>query len=438
MRELKQTTSDYNRTKIAVHMIKSHRPEGVMPVSVFQMENDVTLKYDIEGYTPLSEYLSRHIIDELVLTDLLKQLLFILGEAEKYYLNSAEFLLTADDVYIDPSTKKLGLIYAPSVHEINAARSEEALPTYVQALIRTLIYEHVRLETQHSQMISECLKYLKEPGWHLKGLWYLLDSEVAHKPSEPQMRLESEVKNASFQSRVVMEKQKLDESAFGLDSIHVDKEKVPSDNPEKKRLSFDLSGKLKEVSIAIMMALFVVILALIRTMRIDFTEKVGMTLVVGALILLILKKSLAMMSMNDHKEDEKTEPIEKLKKQRFEPISLEEQHESHSKDRTVMLGSTFNGHVLIGRGGLKIPLNKDRLVIGRQDGVADILLDFNASVGRQHAELIRIESGYAVRDLKSVNGTFVNDEKVEEKQAIVLLHGDVLKISDEQFTFQTI
>ncbi len=84
------------------------------------------------------------------------------------------------------------------------------------------------------------------------------------------------------------------------------------------------------------------------------------------------------------------------------------------------------------------PLDKDVMVIGRQDGVADILIHENTSVGRQHARLIQIDSGYAVKDLKSVNGTYVNDKKVIPEQPIALVDGDVLRISNECFTFQSV
>ncbi len=95
-------------------------------------------------------------------------------------------------------------------------------------------------------------------------------------------------------------------------------------------------------------------------------------------------------------------------------------------------------YVLRRSGGQKLPLDKDVMVIGRQDGVADILIHENTSVGRQHARLIQIDSGYAVKDLKSVNGTYVNDKKVIPEQPIALVDGDVLRISNECFTFQSV
>ncbi len=103
-----------------------------------------------------------------------------------------------------------------------------------------------------------------------------------------------------------------------------------------------------------------------------------------------------------------------------------------------MVKKVKDGFALSGQSGHKIPLNKDILIIGRQEGVADILITENTSVGRQHAKLIKIDSSYAVKDLKSINGTYVNDKKVAPDQPIALMDGDVLIVSDERFTFHSI
>lgn len=49
--------------------------------------------------------------------------------------------------------------------------------------------------------------------------------------------------------------------------------------------------------------------------------------------------------------------------------------------------------------------------IGR-DGANDIVID-HPLASRRHARLERVDDGFAVRDLESTNGTFVNQERVE-------------------------
>jgi adenylate cyclase len=71
------------------------------------------------------------------------------------------------------------------------------------------------------------------------------------------------------------------------------------------------------------------------------------------------------------------------------------------------------------------------LKIGRLPDNDVVLLDSLAS--RRHAEIRRIGSGYRVVDLKSLNGIYVNNLKVEDEQ---LAHGDVIAIGEARFYFE--
>lgn len=55
---------------------------------------------------------------------------------------------------------------------------------------------------------------------------------------------------------------------------------------------------------------------------------------------------------------------------------------------------------------------------------SDVMLD-DITVSRRHVEIERTEEGYVVRDVGSLNGTYVNQERVDRA---VLHHGDELQI----------
>ena len=75
----------------------------------------------------------------------------------------------------------------------------------------------------------------------------------------------------------------------------------------------------------------------------------------------------------------------------------------------------------------KIPTPK--CLIGREEGCH--IRSQNEAISRRHCVIITTENEVVVRDLKSRNGTFVNDEKVAEDA--VLLSGDVLRVGPLQF-----
>ena len=58
-------------------------------------------------------------------------------------------------------------------------------------------------------------------------------------------------------------------------------------------------------------------------------------------------------------------------------------------------------------------LDRDVTTVGRHPD-ADIFLD-DVTVSRRHAELHRTDEGVVVRDLGSLNGSYVNGERVEER-----------------------
>ena len=75
----------------------------------------------------------------------------------------------------------------------------------------------------------------------------------------------------------------------------------------------------------------------------------------------------------------------------------------------------------------KIYLTKLPVTIGRSDSV-DISIS-QASLSRNHARIIRTDSGYIIEDLNSTNGTFVNDQRISALTPI--FDGDRLRLGTE-------
>ncbi len=73
--------------------------------------------------------------------------------------------------------------------------------------------------------------------------------------------------------------------------------------------------------------------------------------------------------------------------------------------------------------GTKHPLKPGEMIIGRSSQ-AQLQID-HESVSRRHARVVLTESGVLLSDLGSTNGTYVNDEPIQERQ---LAHGDLIKV----------
>ena len=73
--------------------------------------------------------------------------------------------------------------------------------------------------------------------------------------------------------------------------------------------------------------------------------------------------------------------------------------------------------------GKKFNLNRPQIIIGRSSK-ADIQIDQEA-VSRNHCKIINTGNAIMLRDMGSTNGTYVNDELIEEYQ---LRRGDQIKV----------
>jgi EAL domain-containing protein (putative c-di-GMP-specific phosphodiesterase class I) len=77
----------------------------------------------------------------------------------------------------------------------------------------------------------------------------------------------------------------------------------------------------------------------------------------------------------------------------------------------------------------KVLVNKDRFLIGRQDG-CDLRLEV-MGISRIHAEIYKAPDGWRIKDCRSTNGTFVNHQRVEHDQ--LLNDGDRLVLAELRF-----
>lgn len=80
--------------------------------------------------------------------------------------------------------------------------------------------------------------------------------------------------------------------------------------------------------------------------------------------------------------------------------------------------------------GARFLLDSDQVVAGRSPG-SEIFLD-DVTVSRKHAAFVRDGESFLVRDLGSLNGTYVGNDRVDEMR---LQAGDVVQIGKYRLSF---
>ena len=91
------------------------------------------------------------------------------------------------------------------------------------------------------------------------------------------------------------------------------------------------------------------------------------------------------------------------------------------------------GMLIVHRGpgaGSRFILDRDVVAAGRHPD-SDIFLD-DVTVSRRHAEVVQTGDGYLVRDVGSLNGTYLNRERIDEAP---IHNGDELQIGRFKLVF---
>lgn len=142
-------------------------------------------------------------------------------------------------------------------------------------------------------------------------------------------------------------------------------------------------------------------------------------------------------------EEFETESVELLKEKKkpwlsfFSQIAHKSKTISNHEDRspvveeTTVLKQHNDGLKLIPKqkGCPLIPVNKKNIIIGRSIKAADVILS-TSNIGKLHAEILVQEGMTYVRDLNSLNGTYVNKKKLSAYELNLICDGDEISFSD--------
>lgn len=114
-------------------------------------------------------------------------------------------------------------------------------------------------------------------------------------------------------------------------------------------------------------------------------------------------------------------------------MSFDIDEEGEEVDILTALGITGPALVVRSGGGMagqSFQPGEGRTLIGRSPE-CDVFLD-DVTVSRRHAELVRDDETFSIRDLGSLNGTYVNRKRIE---SAVLEDDDEVQIGKYRLTF---
>jgi pSer/pThr/pTyr-binding forkhead associated (FHA) protein len=109
----------------------------------------------------------------------------------------------------------------------------------------------------------------------------------------------------------------------------------------------------------------------------------------------------------------------------LEPLTLDGEPGAESSAAASLV--VASGH----RAGTRFDISGNTASVGRHPE-SDVFLD-DITVSRRHVELVESPTGYALRDVGSLNGTYVNGQRIEGE--VPLTNGDELQVGKFKLLF---
>ena len=383
-----------------VSMLGYNRPEYLLPMEMKRENETAYFYFDITSRLTLEFLLKRKSLKRNEFVRLLADVARSLADCDGYLLKESGFLLDAGFIYIDPETLKIYMAYIP-------VRSGRNMAEVFKTFVADLILHHASIEEAGSDnFLQRILGFVKRDNFNIRELLGLLEELVY----QPQM-LQGGPYEAEGRCEAV----------------------VPG-----KELTPVGSGAKKDVRLLRLLAAIAsqsLIAAAILSGRSLFEGVPGnVNVTYGAIVLIILAADVLLFKrLFYEKAPDKTQEKKPEREARPTTSAVER---LPAQGKTELLGSVKPVFpTLRSRNSPEfeeILIDKPDFVIGRLPDQVDHVCKSNA-IGKVHALITVREGSIQIRDLNSVNGTFVNDSRIESNRDVEVRDNDCIMLANSEY-----
>lgn len=156
-------------SRVQLGMLSSNPIPRMLPLYIREIDQNVTLQYDISGYKMLSQTLKSGRIRLQVLYHLLYQLVDALVECRPYMLESRNVWMHEEYIFIQGTMEQgeLGLVYVPMMDE----RQKDLTPQLFRNMVTRLM---AYVQELQGEGIQRLLQLCNDEQWDIKQLHELL------------------------------------------------------------------------------------------------------------------------------------------------------------------------------------------------------------------------------------------------------------------------
>jgi pSer/pThr/pTyr-binding forkhead associated (FHA) protein len=82
---------------------------------------------------------------------------------------------------------------------------------------------------------------------------------------------------------------------------------------------------------------------------------------------------------------------------------------------------------------LKLRVNKDQYIIGKNQSEVDGVITFNSAISRTHCKITKTNGNYWIEDLGSTNGTYIRKVRLQPNKKAPIKNGDIIQLANNDF-----
>jgi hypothetical protein len=476
-----------------VEMLAKNRIDFLLPLSVQRLNNNWKLSYDITSKIPLGKVLERKCLKYGEFASILKQIGKLSAKLKDYLLDISSVIFNNSYIYCDPSDLSLYFMYFPVK---NADFSSDTIKDFLRNLILNIrltedssgsilkrLLDVLKSETFTPEMLLKCINSELRETFEDRLAGFSSDegnegiSLISETPDQRQ-------KNGTMNCRENRNnREKNGETHGGFK--HPLKSYIVAGAANAffvgllvymlflRRASNDITGTVLGLALIGFAANYFIFTRLfsdekktgdcnvimeasdnniVKSLYGETAEKViahpkRSAVYVNKMVGSCMEEFRKVTENKAHESDCKShDEVKEIQPpglsvrtyiENSEPFSGTAHTGMGTQDRTVILGyASGNIPYLQSHScpGERIYITKDSVLLGRLSDSVDYAIN-NRAVGKIHAEIVRKDDGYYIIDLNSVNGTYVNNERITCSTEVKLKNGDIVTLANESYTF---
>lgn len=399
----------------AYQMLESNPLDGIIPLNRYTYNGESFLIYNTEKFLKVHQVIHQFNASERKILSFLKRVNNILISIEDLFLLSkCHFRLTLNDIYFDSYKEKFYLLYLPIITDDDF---DEAYFKFIGSF-----YNGLSKERKNSRLGNEIQRFLRNPSFNFESFKDFI--EGYDQPSS-----KKEVINNATDSK----NHTLMKSQSNLDI---------KENSKKYSLTYLDMMRLLLLEMIILSGAYL----MIESLQIIDHFQQGILLIIlhlmGLFIIpwLIFDQWMSLSDAYEHlqklkKDAGKNKSVQKKKEKKIE-ISMPISSETMIIKEEV---SEYIGKAYLEKIGYKIHekiiISSDSFIVGRDYNQVDYVLS-NPKISKRHFQILDIEEELFIKDLKSTNGTYLNNEKLIPNTLYPIYAEDHILIGEFEYTFK--